>query len=99
VSEQETRQETFLPQGQETFPERFRPQAQKAIQEFFLPQGSEDAACLACGFFAAAKDWAAVNQEAGDFASRKSLLFVAAENLVRFAAAKTYLSSSPRRNS
>src|SRR5713226_1896423 len=59
------------------------PQGQKVIQEFLLPQGRESVASLACGFFAAAKDRAAVNQEAGDFPSWSSLLFfVAAKELV-----------------
>jgi hypothetical protein len=69
VSEQETRQETFLPQGQETAQERSPPQRQKSIQEFLLPQGRETAAGSACGLFAAAKDRAVLNQEAGDFPS------------------------------
>ena len=83
VSEQETRQESFLKQGQETLQECLPPRGQKAIKEFFLPQGRESAASSACGFFAAAKDRAAVNQEAGDFPSRNSLLlFVAAKEFV-----------------
>jgi len=54
----------------------------------------QSVASSACGFFAAALDRAAVNQEAGDFASRNSLLFcVAAEKprLLRRAAAKILL--------
>jgi hypothetical protein len=55
VSEQETRQESFLPQSQETAQESFRPRRQKTVQEFLLPQGGETAANSACGIFAAAK--------------------------------------------
>jgi hypothetical protein len=76
VSEQETRQQTFLTQGQETSPECFPPPRQKAIQEFLLPQGRESAASLACGFFAAAKDRAAVKQEAGRLPFLKLFTFV-----------------------
>ncbi len=78
MSEQGTRQKYFLPQVQETAREWFPPQGQKIIQEFLLAQGCADVGDSACGFFAAATDWAAVNQEAGDFASRNSLLFVVA---------------------
>jgi hypothetical protein len=71
VSEQETRQECFPPLGQE------------ALQEVLWPQERESAVSSACGFIAAAKAWAAVNQEAGDLPSRNSLLiFVAAKEFV-----------------
>jgi hypothetical protein len=53
-------------------------QSQKPVQESLWPQGRESAASLACGFFAAAKDRAAVNQEAGDFPSVETF-FAAAE--------------------
>jgi hypothetical protein len=59
----------FLGLGQETAQENFPPKWRKAIQELLLPQGGESAASSACGFFAAAEDRAAVNQEAGDFPS------------------------------
>jgi hypothetical protein len=57
VSEQETRHEFLLPRGQ------------AELQILLWPQVSESAESLACGFFAAAKAWAGVNQEAGDFPS------------------------------
>src|SRR5207249_11141806 len=47
----------------------------KAVREILLPQGSKCVGSSACGFFAAAKDRAAVSQEAGDLASRNFLLF------------------------
>jgi hypothetical protein len=83
VNEQETLQKYFLPQVQKRAQECFPPQGQKIIQEFLLPQGRESVASSACGFFATATDRAAVNQKAGDFASRSFLLFfVAAKEFV-----------------
>jgi len=41
VSEQETRQESFLTQDQETAQECFTPLEQKAVQEILLPQGGD----------------------------------------------------------
>jgi hypothetical protein len=78
VSEQETRQESFLLQDQETAQECFPPLGQKAVQEILLPQGGESIASSACGFFAASKIGAIVNQGAGDLASRNFLLFFVA---------------------
>ena len=49
--------------------QRFPPRGRKAVQELLFTQVRESIASLACGFFAAAKDRAAVNQEAGDFPS------------------------------
>jgi hypothetical protein len=71
---------TFLTQGSETlFQHASANEAEKCLRALF-PQVRESVASSACGFFAAARDWAGVNQEAGDFPSRSSLLFfVAAE--------------------
>jgi hypothetical protein len=71
---------TFLTQGSETlFQHASAKEAEKCLRALF-PQVRESVASSACGFFAAARDWAGVNQEAGDFPSRSSLLFfVAAE--------------------
>jgi hypothetical protein len=60
VSEQETRQECFLPQDQEA-------------DKTFVAQIRESVANSACGFPAAALDRAAHNQEAGDFPSIETL--------------------------
>jgi hypothetical protein len=71
VSEQESRQEFFLLRGQEAF------------QEIVLPQGLASVAKFGLRIFAAANPWAGVNQEAGNFPSRNSLLlFVAAKEFV-----------------
>src|SRR5258708_39888954 len=53
----------------------FPPLGEKAVQEILLPQGSKSVGSSACGFFAAARHRAAVNQEAADLASRNFLLF------------------------
>jgi hypothetical protein len=73
-------EKTFLTQGSETlFLHASANEAEKCLRALF-PQVHESVASSACGVFAAARDWAGVNQEAGDFPSRSSLLFfVAAE--------------------
>jgi hypothetical protein len=82
VNEQETRREYFLPQIQETAQECSSPQGQKIIQEFLFRKAAK-ALQFQPADFAAATDRAAVNQEAGDFPSRSSLLvFLAAKEFI-----------------
>jgi hypothetical protein len=47
----------------------------EGLQEFLLPQGDKSVASSACGFFAAASDRAAVNQEAGGLPFPKFFTF------------------------
>ena len=50
----------------------------KTVQELLLPHGSKCAGILACGFFAATKDRAALNREAGTTPPENFLLFFVA---------------------
>jgi hypothetical protein len=101
VSEQETRQENFSSSKPKNSLNMLSAEGAEKCLRALVSAGPRKRCVFGLRIFAAAKDRAGVNQEAGDFPSEVLYFFyAAAEKLSSMrATAKIYFSSSPRRNS